>query len=269
MNDSRMHDGYDLLMADIFGSKSMMIGGVVLSPALADFRLTQGDGLKTTVDRILDELPGTRMKRIIKLRYGLDGSKSASLSDVGKQLGVTAVRIRQIQAITLRMMRRPSIGKYLKGYLYKPTHLDGRVILARLDLYGKLREIYPHTVAFTVAKQVKRDDLRAAFKSTEAALKSSCGFKISYCINCGTPLPPGWTLCNASCKKEWNKITLVCHRCGGEFRRRKSGFINLTSGRVVQKSYCCRACMRQTEGDGDQCSTCGRKRTRRATLPEP
>ncbi len=68
----------------------------------------------------LDEVLGTlsdREARVLKLRFGLEGSKQMTLEEVGKVFGVTRERIRQIEAKALRKLKHPSRRKKLQDYL--------------------------------------------------------------------------------------------------------------------------------------------------------
>ena len=47
-----------------------------------------------------------RERRIINCRFGLDGAKTKTLEEVGEKFGVTRERIRQLQNIALRKLRR-------------------------------------------------------------------------------------------------------------------------------------------------------------------
>jgi RNA polymerase primary sigma factor len=47
-----------------------------------------------------------REAAILALRFNLDGNGDATLEDVGKKFGVTRERIRQIQEMALRKLRR-------------------------------------------------------------------------------------------------------------------------------------------------------------------
>ena len=60
--------------------------------------LGEVDGLIAVLD--------AREKKIISQRFGLDGGKPKTLEDVGKNLGVTRERIRQLQNIALAKLRR-------------------------------------------------------------------------------------------------------------------------------------------------------------------
>jgi len=68
----------------------------------------------------LDEVLGTlsdREARVLKLRFGLEGTKQMTLEEVGKVFGVTRERIRQIEAKALRKLKHPSRRKKLQDYL--------------------------------------------------------------------------------------------------------------------------------------------------------
>ncbi|MEZ5430976.1 MAG: sigma factor-like helix-turn-helix DNA-binding protein [Verrucomicrobiales bacterium] len=51
---------------------------------------------------VLDE----RERKIIDARFGLNGQKPKTLEEVGQEFGVTRERIRQLQNIALRKLRR-------------------------------------------------------------------------------------------------------------------------------------------------------------------
>ena len=58
-----------------------------------------------------------REAKVLKLRFGLDGTKQMTLEEVGKVFGVTRERIRQIEAKALRKLKHPSRRKKLQDYL--------------------------------------------------------------------------------------------------------------------------------------------------------
>ena len=57
-----------------------------------------------------------RERAILRLRFGLGGREPLRLVDVGKRLGLTAERIRQLQAQALAKLRRSSAARILDGY---------------------------------------------------------------------------------------------------------------------------------------------------------
>jgi RNA polymerase primary sigma factor len=68
----------------------------------------------------LDEVLGTlteREAKVLKLRFGLEGTKQMTLEEVGRVFGVTRERIRQIEAKALRKLKHPSRRKKLQDYL--------------------------------------------------------------------------------------------------------------------------------------------------------
>jgi RNA polymerase primary sigma factor len=58
-----------------------------------------------------------REVRILQLRYGLFDGQSYTLEQVGRKLGVTRERVRQIEAQALNRLRHPSIRRDLHDYL--------------------------------------------------------------------------------------------------------------------------------------------------------
>ncbi len=72
--------------------------------------------LKQHMNEILDTLP-PREARILQLRYGLGDGESYTLEEVGKKMGVTRERVRQIEAQALRRLRHPSLRHKLADYL--------------------------------------------------------------------------------------------------------------------------------------------------------
>ena len=67
--------------------------------------------------RTIDETLPLREARILRLRFGLDDGKVHSLSDVGRKLGVTRERVRQIEAQALRKLRDPRVRSRLSDYV--------------------------------------------------------------------------------------------------------------------------------------------------------
>jgi len=56
----------------------------------------------------MDKLLKPRERRVIVRRYGLEGEPPASLEDVGREIGVTRTRIRQIEAKAIRKLQFPT-----------------------------------------------------------------------------------------------------------------------------------------------------------------
>ena len=72
--------------------------------------------LSSEVQGALDTLT-PRERRVLQLRFGLTDGHQRTLEEVGKRIGVTRERIRQIEAKALRKLRHPSRSKKLREYL--------------------------------------------------------------------------------------------------------------------------------------------------------
>jgi len=69
--------------------------------------------LQTALDRLPD-----REAKILQLRYGLVDGESHTLEEVGKTMGVTRERVRQLEAQALNRLRRSSSHAILRDFLY-------------------------------------------------------------------------------------------------------------------------------------------------------
>lgn len=76
--------------------------------------------LKEALEEALEGL-NEREQEVIRLRYRIgeedSGAPKRTLDAVGKELGITRERVRQIEAKALRNLRHPSRSKYLKDYI--------------------------------------------------------------------------------------------------------------------------------------------------------
>ena len=72
--------------------------------------------LREHLGEVLNGLP-TREVRILQLRYGLLDGQAYTLEEVGRKMGVTRERVRQIEAQALSRLRHPSIRRKLRDYL--------------------------------------------------------------------------------------------------------------------------------------------------------
>ena len=72
--------------------------------------------LKEHLNVILNTLP-PREVRILQLRYGLLDGQAYTLEEVGRKMGVTRERVRQIEAQALSRLRHPTIRRKLRDYL--------------------------------------------------------------------------------------------------------------------------------------------------------
>jgi RNA polymerase primary sigma factor len=74
--------------------------------------------LRDLLQGILQDLP-PREVRILQLRYGLVDGETYTLEEVGKKLGVTRERVRQIEAQALSRLRHPTHARKLRDFLKK------------------------------------------------------------------------------------------------------------------------------------------------------
>ena len=59
---------------------------------------------------------GPRERRVLELRFGLDGGSARTLEEVGHVFGVTRERVRQVEAVALRKLRLPFQSAKLQRY---------------------------------------------------------------------------------------------------------------------------------------------------------
>jgi len=72
--------------------------------------------LQRDVAVVLDHLTA-RQRRIIDLRYGLSDGRRRTLEEIGRLLGMTRERARQIEAEALQRLRTLEIARHLREYL--------------------------------------------------------------------------------------------------------------------------------------------------------
>jgi RNA polymerase primary sigma factor len=84
--------------------------------SLAPHEQTAQQARKTELAGALDQL-NPRMRRVLSLRFGLDGGHPQTLEEVGTQLGITRERVRQLETRALRELRlaAPGLEHYLRA----------------------------------------------------------------------------------------------------------------------------------------------------------
>lgn len=83
------------------------------SPSPADSALERD--LTGQTDLVLDSLT-PREEKVLRMRFGIGERQDYTLEEVGKVLGVTRERVRQIEAKAIRRLRHPTRSKHLKGF---------------------------------------------------------------------------------------------------------------------------------------------------------
>lgn len=82
------------------------------SPLDQSIREQMHDDILATLNILSD-----KERRVLMLRFGLDGKKPLSLREVGRQFSLSPERIRQIEDRALRKLRRVSKSRMLREYL--------------------------------------------------------------------------------------------------------------------------------------------------------
>jgi RNA polymerase primary sigma factor len=81
----------------------------------ADFVLLK-NSLRRLLRNALDELD-SKEERVIRLRFGLDGTEPKTLKEIGEMMNLSRERIRQIEAQALEKLNRSQKCQQLRGYL--------------------------------------------------------------------------------------------------------------------------------------------------------
>ena len=74
------------------------------------------ESLRSEINRALTALT-TREADVVRLYYGLSGTHSHSLEEIGEKFELTRERVRQIKEKAVRRLKHASRSKFLMGYL--------------------------------------------------------------------------------------------------------------------------------------------------------
>ena len=99
-------DGEEVELGDILEDTEVVVPG----EQAEDATLRE---LLTDILRMLSPLE----VRVLKLRYGLADGEALSLTQLGKRLGVSGERVRQIEARALRRLRHPTHSRRLRAFV--------------------------------------------------------------------------------------------------------------------------------------------------------
>jgi RNA polymerase primary sigma factor len=91
--------------------------------SLAPSDATDQEMLREHLSKALGRLP-EREAAILKLRYGLDDGEMHTLEEVGKAIGVTRERVRQLEAQALNRLRRSSSHQILRDFMESNRNYD-------------------------------------------------------------------------------------------------------------------------------------------------
>jgi RNA polymerase sigma factor (sigma-70 family) len=75
--------------------------------------LAKADLAHRQINQLLDGLD-ERERRIIQLRAGLDRDRGLTLEEVGKELGITKERVRQLESRTMTKLRNLAIEAHVE-----------------------------------------------------------------------------------------------------------------------------------------------------------
>lgn len=97
--------------------QEMTLGGLIAdNNQEAPLEGASRDMLRSDVAMALNDLP-ERERKVLMLRYGLADGQHRTLEDVGRQIGMTRERARQIESEALRRIRNSASWRHLRDYL--------------------------------------------------------------------------------------------------------------------------------------------------------
>lgn len=82
---------------------------------ISDFSAVEENDQNETIYKILDTLD-EREKMVIMRRFGIKQDRTRTLDEIGKELGLSRERIRQIENTALRKLRNPCRAKILRQF---------------------------------------------------------------------------------------------------------------------------------------------------------
>jgi RNA polymerase primary sigma factor len=100
----------DLPIGDEDGGR---LGDIIEDASPGPERTVTVSVVRSEIESILTALT-PRERRVIQLRFGLVDDHQRTLEEVGRRLGVTRERARQIETTALRRLRRPSLAAILR-----------------------------------------------------------------------------------------------------------------------------------------------------------
>jgi RNA polymerase nonessential primary-like sigma factor len=85
-------------------SDQVLLDTIADHNALNPSQILQNDDLSDSIDHWLDEL-SDKQREVVVRRFGLRGHEAATLEEVGREIGLTRERVRQIQVEALKSLR--------------------------------------------------------------------------------------------------------------------------------------------------------------------
>ncbi|MGQ9632578.1 MAG: sigma-70 family RNA polymerase sigma factor [bacterium] len=95
--------------------------GILLDLIADDRNVPQDQGIQTEalredLESALTSLP-QREQRILRMRYGLDEEEPLTLDEIGRRMGLTKERVRQLERRAIKHLRHEARSKRLKAHL--------------------------------------------------------------------------------------------------------------------------------------------------------
>lgn len=87
------------------GSEQMLLDTLSDDTALNPSEILQNEDLSSSIDLWLEQLT-SKQREIVVRRFGLRGHEPSTLEEVGREIGLTRERVRQIQVEALKCMRK-------------------------------------------------------------------------------------------------------------------------------------------------------------------
>ncbi len=84
--------------------------------AVQPFETLVRDSLKDTLDRLLGMLT-PRQQEILRLHYGMQGDKCYSLEEIGRRLGISKERVRQVEQQAMKKLQKLGADFGLEDFL--------------------------------------------------------------------------------------------------------------------------------------------------------
>ena len=117
VEELRLYDRSTLSLESPVGDDDASFGDFLADPDAVDpDEVASRSLLHDAVEEVLAELPD-RERELMRRRFGLDRDVSVTLDELGRDLGITRERVRQIEARTLARLRRNGLGERLRGYV--------------------------------------------------------------------------------------------------------------------------------------------------------
>ena len=117
VEELRLFDRSTLSLESPVGDDDASFGDFLADPEAVDpDEIATRHLLHEAVEEVLAELP-ERERELMRRRFGLDRDGSVTLDELGRDLGITRERVRQIEARTLARLRRNGLGERLRGYV--------------------------------------------------------------------------------------------------------------------------------------------------------